>query len=67
MLTLACGSDDWCVMSDHVVVHSKLGTVYVWNLGSGELERCYEVSVHCALLSRQFVHDRRNRLVLRSS
>lgn len=34
--------DEWCSMSDHVVVQTKLGTVYVWVLSSGDLERCFE-------------------------
>ncbi len=33
--------DRWCIAADYVITHSKRGTVYVWVLSTGHLERCF--------------------------
>lgn len=33
--------DRWCIAADYIITHSKRGTVYVWVLSTGHLERCF--------------------------
>jgi hypothetical protein len=51
-------SDEWCAQSDYVITQTKLGSVYVFELSSGQLERSFaaqSVAAEKFLISRGLI------------
>eukprot|EP00808_Paulinella_micropora_P028134 g27890.t1 len=49
--------DSWCVASDQLITQSQRGTVYMWTLSSGDLERVLPGPSGTALLVSRNLHS----------